>query len=119
MDHAGVSMKAAFVDIRRRIPGPVTDQWPMGERFALALKHGSMSVEFYAPQGSDPQTPHEQDEVYIVHTGRSQLRLGSNVYSCEAGDVFFVAAGQAHQFENFSEDFATWAIFWGPKGGES
>ena len=34
------------------------------------------------------------------------------------GDLIFVEAGAAHRFEAFEEDFATWVIFWGPKGGE-
>jgi hypothetical protein len=35
-----------------------------------------------------------------------------------AGTTFFVPAGAEHRFENFSPDFATWVVFWGPKGGE-
>ena len=34
------------------------------------------------------------------------------------GDALFVAAGREHRFEDFSDDFATWVIFWGPPGGE-
>jgi hypothetical protein len=30
----------------------------------------------------------------------------------------FVAAGVPHRFESCSDDFATWVVFWGPKGGE-
>jgi hypothetical protein len=29
-----------------------------------------------------------------------------------------VPAGKAHRFENFTPDFATWVVFWGPQGGE-
>ena len=36
----------------------------------------------------------------------------------EAGDCLFVAAGVEHRFETFSNDFSTWDVFWGPKGGE-
>lgn len=32
--------------------------------------------------------------------------------------VHFVAAGVEHRFEDFTADFATWVVFWGPKGGE-
>jgi len=32
--------------------------------------------------------------------------------------VLFVPARVEHRFEEFSDDFATWVIFWGPKGGE-
>ena len=30
----------------------------------------------------------------------------------------FVAAGQVHRFEDFSNDFAVWVFFYGPDGGE-
>jgi hypothetical protein len=28
-------------------------------------------------------------------------------------------AGAVHRFENFSNDFVTWVVFYGPQGGES
>jgi quercetin dioxygenase-like cupin family protein len=34
------------------------------------------------------------------------------------GDLFFVPAGKVHTFKNFTEDFSTWILFYGPKGGE-
>jgi len=34
------------------------------------------------------------------------------------GDVIFAPAGIEHRFENFSDDFVTWVIFYGPVGGE-
>jgi hypothetical protein len=33
--------------------------------------------------------------------------------------VLFVPAGHEHRFEDFTPDFATWVIFYGPDGGES
>jgi quercetin dioxygenase-like cupin family protein len=36
-----------------------------------------------------------------------------------AGDALFVAAGRPHRFENFSDDFVVWVVFYGPEGGES
>ena len=35
------------------------------------------------------------------------------------GDVLFVAANKVHRFEEFSQDLVTWAVFWGPQGGEA
>jgi hypothetical protein len=35
------------------------------------------------------------------------------------GTFVFVAAGQPHRFEDFSEDFAVWVAFYGPDGGEN
>ena len=34
------------------------------------------------------------------------------------GDAVFVAAGTAHHFVDVSGDFAAWALFHGPAGGE-
>ena len=30
-----------------------------------------------------------------------------------------VAAGAVHRFVDFSDDFQTWVVFWGPEGGET
>ena len=35
------------------------------------------------------------------------------------GDVLFVAAGAGHRFEDFTDDFAAWAIFCGPPSRRS
>jgi mannose-6-phosphate isomerase-like protein (cupin superfamily) len=111
-------MIATAADLLARLPGKVTAAWPDGERFATALAHGSMSVEVYAPRGADPQTPHDQDELYFPISGSATLRIGEDTFTAKAGTVHFVPAGADHRFERFSEDFATWVVFWGPKGGE-
>jgi mannose-6-phosphate isomerase-like protein (cupin superfamily) len=109
-------MKATVSDLLQRIPGKVTEEWPMGEPFAFA--HGSMSVELYAPRSTDIQTPHDQDELYFIHSGCGEFVMAGERHSFEAGTVFFVPAYVEHRFENFSDDFSTWVVFWGPKGGE-
>ena len=111
-------MKARATNLLPQLPGPETPRWPQGEPFIEAMRHGSMSVELYAPKNHDLQTPHEQDELYFIHTGRGTLRIGTERHSFEPGDCLFVAAGVDHCFESFSEDFSTWVVFWGPKGGE-
>jgi mannose-6-phosphate isomerase-like protein (cupin superfamily) len=98
---------------------------PQGKRSALLMKHGTMTLRYYAVRGrtDDPQTPHEQDEIYIVASGSGTFALGRDEGSLERrpfgpGDAIFAPAGWVHRFEDFSADFATWVIFWGPKGGE-
>jgi mannose-6-phosphate isomerase-like protein (cupin superfamily) len=113
-----LKMKAIVEEVLSRIPGPASPEWPMGEPFAVALAHGSMSVEYYAPTGRDPQTPHEQDEIYFIHRGKGELVIDGERYPFEAGDCLFVPANIFHRFENFSSGFGTWVVFWGPKGGE-
>jgi mannose-6-phosphate isomerase-like protein (cupin superfamily) len=89
-----------------------------GRRVAEIARHGSMVLKLYAPVGHDPQTPHEQDELYIVERGSGFFRRGGERVRFGPGDVLFAEAGIEHRFEEFDEDFATWVVFWGPKGGE-
>ncbi len=88
------------------------------KRFVTLLEHGSMYVEYYAPIGKDLQTPHEQDELYVIASGSGTFFYSGKRHAFKAGDVLFVPAGIEHRFEKFSADFATWVIFYGPKGGE-
>ncbi len=97
---------------------------PAEQRSARLMEYGSMKLHYYAPQGTDAQTPHDQDELYIVVGGQGVFAIGESEASLErqpfgAGDVLLAPAGLVHRFENFSDDFATWVVFWGPKGGES
>lgn len=87
-------------------------------RFHYGLRHGSMKVGLYAPRSIDPQSPHQQDELYIVISGAGDFLKSGERIPFKAGDVLFVGAGAEHRFENFSADFATWVVFWGPHGGE-
>jgi mannose-6-phosphate isomerase-like protein (cupin superfamily) len=84
----------------------------MPEPFVQLLKEKRMSVEYFAPEGTDAQLPHTQDELYIIASGESQLIRDSEKINCKTGDVIFVPAGMPHRFENFSADFATWVIFY-------
>lgn len=111
-------MKTSLKDLLSRIPGPPTDQWPGGARYAVGFEHGTMTLEFYAPIGSDPQQPHKRDEIYIIQSGTSRFQLKDKTVSLAAGDAVFVPAGAEHRFLDFSSDFGTWVIFWGPEGGE-
>ena len=87
-------------------------------RFATVLEHGTMIVEIYQPIGHDPQTPHDQDELYIIIEGTGDFFNDGVSKPFQPGDVLFVPAGIEHRFESFSEDFKTWVIFYGAIGGE-
>jgi mannose-6-phosphate isomerase-like protein (cupin superfamily) len=86
--------------------------------FTVVIKHGTMTIEYFAPQEVDTQTPHKQDEIYVIIKGHSNFYRDTERISCKKGDIIFVPAGMEHHFENFSDDFATWVIFFGPEGGE-
>lgn len=91
---------------------------PGAARFAEVFRRGTLRAELYAPRGHDPQTPHLQDEVYIVVSGSGTHFCDGQRRPFGPGDFLFAAAGQDHRFEDFSEGFAVWVIFYGPEGGE-
>lgn len=96
------------------------EETPEGKRFHYPIRHGTMRVGVYAPRGPiDPQTPHDQDELYIVIAGRGTFVKDGERRPFASGDVIFVEAGAKHRFEEFGADFATWVVFWGPSGGET
>jgi mannose-6-phosphate isomerase-like protein (cupin superfamily) len=94
------------------------DQIREGLPSAFVFEHGSLQVKMYRPPGQDPQKPHTRDEVYVIAKGHGYFRNGDERHAFGPGDVLFVPAGVTHRFEDFSDDFCTWVIFYGPEGGE-
>jgi len=89
-----------------------------GQLFTKVMGRGPMSVEIYRPVKTDTQSPHQQDELYVIISGKGEFLNDGKRSPFNPGDVLFVPAGIEHRFENFTDDFATWVIFYGPKGGE-
>ena len=92
---------------------------PPGNLAIPVFAHGTLAAELYEPRGHDPQQPHERDEIYVVARGHGQFFAGERSHAVGPGAFIFVAAGQAHRFESFSDDFAVWVLFYGPEGGEA
>jgi mannose-6-phosphate isomerase-like protein (cupin superfamily) len=61
--------------------------------------------------GSDPQSPHTEDEIYIVTRGSATLWTPTAAASVTTGDVVFVPAGEEHRFVDVVEDFAVVVVF--------
>jgi mannose-6-phosphate isomerase-like protein (cupin superfamily) len=98
--------------IQASIPGP------SGERSTLVLKRGTCDVKLALPIPPNEQAPHGQDEIYVIVRGRGVLFHEGKRDAIEAGDLLFVAASVEHRFEDFTQDFALWRIFYGVQGGE-
>jgi mannose-6-phosphate isomerase-like protein (cupin superfamily) len=110
-----VGLKAAL----SQLPLPATPLWPEGVWDKTLFEHGTMSVVVFTPRGRDYQTKHSQDELYVVIKGSGTLVIADTPHTFHEGDVLFVPAETQHRFVEFTQDLITWAIFWGPKGGEA
>ena len=86
---------------------------PEGRRSAEVFVDGDLEIRLYAPKGHDPQTPHDRDELYIVAAGNGRFRVGDRVDAIAPGALLYVAAHETHRFEDFSDDFAAWVVFYG------
>jgi mannose-6-phosphate isomerase-like protein (cupin superfamily) len=100
------------VDARELIAGS------SDEHSASVLQRGTLNLKLSLPVRPNRQSPHAQDEIYVIVRGRGILWHGGRRDPFEAGDAIFIAAGTEHHFEEFSDDTAVWVVFYGPEGGE-
>ena len=91
---------------------------PAGERSVMVLQRGTLDVKLSLPVPPNQQTPHAQDEIYVIIRGRGVLIHDGKRDLFESGDILFVAAGTEHHYEDFTEDLALWRVFYGARGGE-
>jgi mannose-6-phosphate isomerase-like protein (cupin superfamily) len=61
--------------------------------------------------GTDPQSPHSEDEVYVVLAGRAQFTAGDETVPCGPGDVLFVPALVPHRFHGIEEELRVVVVF--------
>lgn len=82
-------------------------------RSAEVFVDGDLEVRFAVHPTNGPQVPHLRDELYIVAAGTGRYRVEDRVTAVGPGDLLFAAAHVAHGFEDITEDFAVWVIFYG------
>ena len=104
-------MKFTIDEFLAKLPLPANEKWKDGVFDVEPFKKENVTLVFFAPRGTDHQTFHDEDEFYFIARGSGELVIEAERFPFETGDVFFVPAEKEHHFENFSEDFATWAIF--------
>jgi mannose-6-phosphate isomerase-like protein (cupin superfamily) len=81
------------------------------------LRSGSMSVGLYVLRagGVDRQSPHAEDEVYVVLTGRSRFTGGEVTIDVAPGDTIFVPAREPHRFHDIAEQLELIVVFAPPE----
>ena len=87
--------------------------------FTEHLRVPAMSIGTYSipAGGTDDQTPHAEDEVYVVLTGRAQFTSAHQTVPVGPGTTLFVPADEEHRFHQVTEDLVVRVIFAPPYGG--
>jgi mannose-6-phosphate isomerase-like protein (cupin superfamily) len=89
------------------------DQGIKGKSYLQFISETRLSVGLYKLKAGavDPQTPHNEDEVYYVIRGRASIRVGAETQEIGTGSIIYVAAGGDHRFTDIREDLELLVFF--------
>jgi len=73
-----------------------------------ALSAGLYTLEAGAVDG---QSPHSEDEVYVVMTGRGRISVADEVSEVGPGSIVYVAATVPHRFHDITERMEVLVVF--------
>lgn len=106
------------------------DAWELSEVEAARAATGRLYHEFLTVPdlsaglyvieagGTDPQSPHTEDELYYVISGAATVTVGDDERDVRAGSLVFVAAHVPHRFHDITERLVLLVMF-GPAEGSS
>jgi len=106
MEAAGKGAVVKYQDLLARLPQ--SDD----PGYVIAFEDQKIEAGIYQPDQVDRQTPHDEDELYVVLKGQGTLCLEQEEYNVEEGDLLFVPAKAEHRFKDFTDDFVVWAFFY-------
>lgn len=101
--------KASFFD-RAQLE---TQRKQEGKRYLEFLRVPALSAGVYVlpAGGTDPQSPHHEDELYYVMRGRARMRAGNEDQAVHEGSVIFVPAEVEHRFYDIAEELVVLVFF--------
>ena len=71
----------------------------------------SMGLYVLPAGGTDPQSPHTEDEVYYVVSGRAKIMVAEEDRDVQAGSIIYVAKNIAHHFHSIEEELTVLVFF--------
>ena len=90
-----------------------------GRLYHEFLRVPDLSAGIYVLEagGTDPQSPHTEDELYYVVAGHAVVTVGSETRPVVPGSLVFVAAGVPHRFHDIAQRLELLVVF-GPAEGD-
>lgn len=71
----------------------------------------SMGLYILPAGGMDPQSPHTEDEVYYVVSGRAKIQVADEDHDVQAGSIVYVSKNVEHRFHSIDEDLQVIVFF--------
>ena len=71
----------------------------------------SMGLYVLPAGGTDPQSPHTEDEVYYVVSGKAHIAVANEDREVQAGSVIYVEKNVAHHFHSIEEELTVLVFF--------
>jgi mannose-6-phosphate isomerase-like protein (cupin superfamily) len=71
----------------------------------------SCGIYTLAAGSKDLQSPHDEDEVYYVISGKARLRVGDEEQTVQPGSILYVRATSEHSFFEIEEDMKLLVFF--------
>lgn len=68
-------------------------------------------IYFLAAGSTDMQAPHDEDEVYVVLSGKARMRLADEEREVVPGSLLYVSATTEHSFFEIEEDMTLLVMF--------
>ena len=84
-----------------------------GEMWQEFLRVPALSMGLYVipAGGDDPQSPHNEDEVYYVVSGLGTLTAGNQEFEARVGSILYVAKNVPHKFHEVTEELRVLVFF--------
>ena len=73
----------------------------------------SMGIYILPAGGTDPQSPHTEDEIYYVVSGAAKIKVANEDRDVQAGSIVYVAKNVEHRFHSIKEEL-TVIVFFAP-----
>ena len=71
----------------------------------------SMGLYVLPAGGTDPQSPHTEDEVYYVVSGRAKIKVADEDRDVQEGSIVYVAKNVEHRFHSIEEELKVIVFF--------
>src|SRR5262245_45759245 len=71
----------------------------------------SMGLYVLPAGGTDPQSPHTEDEVYYVVSGRAKIQVAEEDRDVQAGSIVYVSKNAEHRFHSIEGELTVLVFF--------